>query len=442
VTQVLEVLTDHLNVHFIDYGNKENVKLRMVERADPDFFSIPPLAERFIVAGLSPANGISWTSLEYELLEKNLLNSEFEVEVLCDGVTGFPPLIRLINADFVSPVSPQLISRWPSLQCAQQFAVNKRYTVFVTHYESVLNFWVQNTHEQQTLDHFHESLASSVDHGRSRCLEANQCWPGTVCVARYKGSDQFFRAVVHDMDWQGLCGVTFIDYGDSDSVSIKDLWPIQERFLSLPVQALRCCASVQSVRFGSDKLRKAFASGCSIYVQISAVLSVHHLVDIDFDDPSAVGQPIVQLPNPVGSVGLPPVSLSASSVPKYVEPNLAEGAWHSVCISSVEPDGSFYCQLLSDAVSLNSLMLELSSMRLLPVKGALVDGMACVVRNPADGHIYRAHVRIVSGLCFVVTLQLLESIVVCSVPQTVSLSFYPTNNTLLMLTTCVEYLKK
>jgi len=394
----MEIFSDRLHVHFIDYGNKDSVSLAVTERADPDFFSIPPLAEKFVVAGLFPANGVSWTPVEYELLEKKLLNAEFEGEILCGGVTGFPPLIRLLNVDFVGQVSQPLMSRWPSLKAAQQFSVGKRYTVFMTHYESVLNFWVQNLCEQQTLDSFHAAMAKAIDHGRSRCLEPKQCWPGTVCVARYKGSDQFFRAVVHDVDWQGSCGVTFIDYGDSASVNIKDLWPIDEQFLTLPVQALRCCATGQSVCLGSDKLHNAFTNGCTIYIHVSAVLPVHHLVDIDFDDPSAVGQPIVQLPTGqrVGSVSLQAVSFQAPPIPKYVERSLADGVWHSVCISSVEPDGSFYCQLLADAVSLNQLMLELSSIRLWPVSGAVVDGMACVVRNPADRHVYRAHVRIVS----------------------------------------------
>jgi len=325
-----------------------------------------------------------------------LLNAESEGEVLCEGVTGFPPLIRLLNVDFVSQVSPPL-SSWPSLRAAQQFSVDKRYTVFVTHYESVLNFWVQDMYEQQTLDRFHAEIARAVDYGRARCLEPKQCWPGTVCVARYKGSDQFFRAVVRDVDWQGLYGVTFVDYGDSDSLNIKDLWPIDEQFLTLPLQALRCCASGQSVRLGCDKLRKAFADGCTIYIHISAVLSVHHLVDIDLDNPLAIGQPIVQLPSSqrAGNISFPAIS-QALSIPKYVERSLAEGVWHSVCISSIEPDGSFYFQRLAEAVSLNQLMLELSSTRLWPISGAVINGMACVVRSPADGQVYRAHVRIVS----------------------------------------------
>jgi len=396
--QVLEVLPDRLNVHFIDYGNKETTRLAAVERADVEFFSIPPLAEQYVVAGLFPSNGVSWTQMEYELLQKNLLNAEFDAEVLCDGVTGFPALIRLLNVDFVSPASPRLLSRWPSFRVAQQFAVGKRYTVFVTHYQSFLNFWVQDVCEQQTLDRFHAALAASVDHGRARSLEPTQCSPGTVCVARYKQSDQFFRAVVRDVDWQGSYGVTFIDYGDSDTVGSQDLWPIDDRFLSLPLQALRCCATGQSVRQGSDKLRKAFASGCTIYVHINAMLPVHHLVQIDFDDPTAVGQPVVQLPSRVGTAVSPVASSPDLSIPKYVERRLAEGVWHSVCISSVEPDGSFYCQLLADALSLSQLMVKLSAARLLPIAGALVDGMACVVHNPLDKHIYRAHVRTASSV--------------------------------------------
>jgi len=391
--QVLEVHTDSINVHFIDYGNKDTVQVKVTQRADSEFFSIAPLAEKFVIAGLSPAIGVSWTHAEYDLLEKNLLNTEFVGEVISDGVTGFPPLVHLMNVDFVLPaVLPSLTSRWPSLPTAQQFALDKSYTVFVTHYESILNFWVQDLCKQDPLDRFHADLASSVEAGKSHCLESKQCWPGTLCVARYKGSDQFFRAVIREVDCQGSYVVTFVDYGDSAVVNVNDLWPIEERFLSLPVQVLRCCATGQSAHLGCDKLRSAFLSGCPINIRIGAVSSIHYLVEIDFTNRSAFGQPVVQLPSPVGSAGLPATSLSTLSVPRYGETSLAEGVWHRVCISSVEPDGSFYCQLLADTNSLNTLMLELSSVRPLPVNGAVVDGMACVVRNPADGFIYRARV--------------------------------------------------
>jgi len=389
--QVLEVHPNTLHVHFIDYGNKDIVRVDVTEKADTEFFSIPSLAERFVVAGLSPANSVSWTPIEYDLLQKKLLNAEFEAEIIGDGVTGFPLLIRLPNFDLVSPsVLPALISNWPSIPAPQQFAVGKFYTVLVTHFESILNFWVQDSCLQDTLDRFHEALASSVDDGKSRCLEPKQCWPGTLCVARYKHSDQYFRAVVQEFDLQGSYVVTFIDYGDWATVSISDLWPIEERFLNFPVQALRCCVTEQFACLGCDKLRKAFKGGCPVYVRIAAVSSIHHLVEINFDSSSAVGQPVVQLPSPVGSGGFPLM------VPRYEESSLAEGVWHSVCVCSVEPDGSFYCQRLDDAETLNALMLEITSVPLMPVNGAVVDGMACIIRSPTDRFIYRARVRIVT----------------------------------------------
>lgn len=392
---MLEVSTvNSLSVHFIDYGNKDSAQVRQTEQADSEFFSFPSLADRFVVVGLCPSNGVSWTLTEYELLQQKLLNTEFVAEVIADGVTKFPPLISLLNADFVSAlptVMTSLVARWPSVPAAQQFAVGKCYTVFVTHYESVLNFWVQDSCTQDTLDRFHEAMAGSVEFGKSRCLEPKLCWPGTLCIARYKGSDLFYRAVITEFNSQGSYGVTFIDYGDSATVNITDLWPMAEPFLRHPVQAVRCCVTEQSASLGAGKLRSAYATSCPVYVRISSASSVHHLVDMNFDSHSAVGQPVVQLPSPVGL----PIA-DSSSIPRYIVPSLAEGMWHSVVVSSVEPDGSFYLQRIDDAPSLNSVMLELARMRLLPVSGAVVNGMACIVRSLADGCIYRAHVCILS----------------------------------------------
>ena len=82
---------------------------------------------------------------------------------------------------------------------------------------------------------------------------------------------------------------------------------------------------------------------------------------------------------------------------KYLESSLAPDVWHSVSLSIVEPDGSFYCHRQDDVVRLDGLMLELASMQLVPVSGAVVDGMACVVRS-TDNRIYRAHVSILGIL--------------------------------------------
>ena len=383
---------DTLKVHFIDYGNKETISGNTAEKVDAELLSIPPLAESFVIAGLFPANGVSWTPTEYDLLQNKLLNAECCLEIIGDGVTGFPPLVKLLNNNFVSlsaPIISSLVSRWPSVQPTVQFSVGKSYTVIITHYESMLNFWVQLLDDQETLDRFHTALATSTEGGKSRCLEPKRCFPGTMCIARYKGSDLFYRAVVREVNWQGAYEVTFIDYGDPGTVKADEVWPIDEPFLKLPIQALRCCAVGQSAPVVAGKLRAAFDNGCTVCMRISAMSSVHHLVEVSFD----VGRPIVMLPSPSGNAGVPSLSL-----PRYVESSLAEGIWHSVCISSVEPDGSFYVQRLADADSLNVLMVELMSMRLLGVHGAVVDGMACVVHNPADGCIYRAHVCNVSGL--------------------------------------------
>lgn len=383
---------DKVHVHFIDFGNKEMIPIATAERVDSEFFSIPPLAERFVIAGLFPVNGVSWSPNEYDFLQSQLLNTEVEVEVLSASVTGFPPLLSLLNVDFIkpSPILKPLVQRWPLVPAAQQFAVGKCYTVFITHYQSVLNFWVQDSCEQETLDQFHAALATSVESGNARCLEPKQCFPGILCIARYRSSDQFYRAVVNEIDWQGSGSykVTFIDYGDSDTLSITDLWPIEAQFVTLPVQATRCCVTGPTPHIDCNKLRSAFSGGCCIYILITAVTSMHNLVAVKADS-SGVGQPAAPLYCPPGNAGVP-----AATVLTYTESSLAEGAWHSVCVSSVEPDGSFYCQLLSDATKLNALMMDLSSTQLLPLNGAVVNGMACVVRSPADGCIYRAHVCI------------------------------------------------
>jgi hypothetical protein len=143
--QVLEILTGRLYVQFIDYGNKETVSLNKVLIANSDLFTLPPLAELFIIAGLTPRNGVSWTTSEQEIIHCNLVNAEFEAEVVACGTVGFPCAIRLTNASFLPPLLPFSTVCWPLIKSSTELDAGKVYTVYVTHCESMLDFWVQDS---------------------------------------------------------------------------------------------------------------------------------------------------------------------------------------------------------------------------------------------------------------------------------------------------------
>jgi len=382
-------------VHFIDYGNKETVTLSKVVVASSELFNIPPLAELFVVAGLTPRNGVSWTTSEQDIIHQNLLNADFNAEVVSTGTVGFPCAIKLTDASFLPALLPAPNVCWPLIKQCNELDAGKVYTIYVTHCESMLDFWIQDSSIQKTLDNFHANIHAAVKGGAAPCLDDAARRPGAVCIARYRGSDQFYRAVLKEVNWYGGCVVTYIDYGDSANVAPTDLWPIPDEFTGLALQAARCCVTAGSVSLTSSDFRCMFASGLPVTICIRSKTSLRYLVEILTDmksvsklSPGGVGQTMAVTSATLTS--LVPVTLTALT--QYQPLKLPDAAWLDVCISYVNDDGSFYCQLIAHANQLNEMMTVLNKKQWQSVSGAIVDGMAAVLRDPADGCVYRVQV--------------------------------------------------
>lgn len=380
--QVRQILTGRLQVHFIDYGNNEVVNVNKVIIASPELFTIPPLAELFLVAGLTPRNGVSWTNSEQQVIHENLLNAEFNAVCVANGAVGFPSAIQLLDASFLPQLLPVSTVCSPVIELTDGFEIGRVYTVYFTHCESMLDFYIQDSCIQETLDRFHEAIFKSVQGGKAARLSESACRPGTVCVARYRGSDQFYRAVLKEVSWHSACHVTYVDYGDSASVELTDLWPLAAEFCQLPLQAVHCSVTGSSCTINPSEFRRLYATGQTVPVCIRGKTKLQYLIEI------ATGSKVS------------PGSIQAAQMPKYVSSQLNCTGWHDVCISHVEDDGSFYVQLLANAQHLNEMMMALSRRSYTPVqaiRSSIVNGMATVVRDPTDNCLYRSEVCITKG---------------------------------------------
>jgi Tudor domain len=331
-------------------------------------------------------------------MNHHLVNAEFQAEVVATGTVGFPCAVRLVNANFLPSLLPFSTVCWPLIKPSTELDAGKVYTVYVTHCESMLDFWVQDSSVQETLDRFHAKIHAAVQAGAAPCLEDAGRRPGAVCIARYRGSDQFYRAVLKEVNWHGACVVVYIDYGDSAIVESSDLWPLPEEFTNLSLQAIRCSVTAGSVTLGASDFRRVFASGLPITVRIRSKTPLRYLVEIMTDvkslSKSSAAGSVQVLPVPKVTKAIAPsmIPVALTTLPHYQSLTLADAVWHDVCISCVDGDGSFYCQLLSNAHHLNDMMTALNQKPLQAVTGALVSGMAGVVRDPADGCVYRAQV--------------------------------------------------
>ena len=63
---------------------------------------------------------------------------------------------------------------------------------------------------------------------------------GDICCARYHADRRFYRSRVERVHADGRVDVSFVDYGNQDSVPVSDLRHMKREFGTLPFQAVRC----------------------------------------------------------------------------------------------------------------------------------------------------------------------------------------------------------
>lgn len=106
----------------------------------------------------------------------------------------------------------------------------------------------------------------------------------------------------------------------------------------------------------------------------------------------------------MGPPGYPKATTSAQEVaalmnsasmrpkPKYQPLEFDTSQRQNVCISHVDDDGTFHCQLLNNAEAINSLMMMINYSPVIPLKSVPFESMPCIVRSPYDRILYRAKV--------------------------------------------------
>lgn len=83
-------------------------------------------------------------------------------------------------------------------------------------------------------------------------------------------------------------------------------------------------------------------------------------------------------------------------VPQYTPLMFDMARHHDVCIAHVEPDGTFYCQLMKNARNLDRLMCELQEVPRTPLTNPQ-NSMPCLVESQHDGLLYRGKVISLTG---------------------------------------------
>lgn len=445
---VTEVSSAKVKVFFVDYGNSETVNSCCIKDLREESKKMPQLALKCTLAGVR-SKGREWSQEACELFAKIALNKALDVHVTvkADGchfvqltdpdAQGEKDLAKLLcaagfaekdetkgpskgktSSQFVLPSTapytwtsllPQnsVVSGGSERKCAtfkeQMFSIGSILDVNVSYIESPNDFWCQLV---QSSGHLKLLMYDMQTYYRNSEF---QSFVEDACVARHPDNGMWYRALIVRKHETSLVDVLFIDYGQTETVSVFDLRRIEKDFVSLPGQAFRCSLfnPVDPTSANNDWTNEA-VDRFHTFVEAAAnsfVILKCTIYAVTYSEQKVVFN-IVDLETPFESVctSLMKLKSAPSKVPSgpsfrldtyyYSTHNVKTGTEEQVTLTCVRDVSHFYCQLQRNADVLEDLQLKVASLceQLQRVNVPPVFGTLCFAKY-TDGHWYRGQIK-------------------------------------------------
>ncbi|XP_013372448.1 PREDICTED: tudor domain-containing protein 6 isoform X2 [Chinchilla lanigera] len=276
--------------------------------------------------------------------------------------------------------------------------------VKVSHVENPGDFWCQLA---RNLHKFKALMYDIEDYCKTTAAPYQGASP--ACLAKRAASGEWSRALVTGALSEEHVRVHFVDYGDTDVVSVKNIYSTSDRFLKVTGLAFRCSLynliqpTGESPFVWDEKATQAFSefvhNALQNYLELKctifAVVSVHNeqfnVVDLLTPFQSACYTLVEKrLARPVNLQKPLESSVQLHSY-YYSAHDVKIGSEESVYITHVDDPWTFYCQLAKNVDILKHLSCHITQLiKVLPSTQtlSLTCGSLCLARY-TDGNWYR-----------------------------------------------------
>ncbi|XP_032196066.1 tudor domain-containing protein 6 isoform X1 [Mustela erminea] len=328
-----------------------------------------------------------------------------ETTVITDIPVGLVVPEKENRVSVYSPLIRNFLEIKPGSSCKGELKVGSTVEVKVSYVESPGYFWCQLTRNTQG---FKTLMCNIQDY----CKTTATSYGGTnpACLAKRTVNGKWSRAVIREVQSAEHVKVMFVDYGDKEMVSVKNIYSISEEFLKVKAQAFRCSLynliqptgqnpfawDEKAIQAFSEFVDNAWEENLELKCTIFALASVQdeelfNVVDLLTPFQSAchflvekrLARP-VKLQKPLE----PSVQLHSYY---YSTHDMKIGSEESVYITHVDDPWTFYCQLGRNASILEQLscnITQLSKVLLNLQTTPLIPGTLCLAKY-TDGNWYR-----------------------------------------------------
>ncbi|XP_013386809.1 uncharacterized protein LOC106156225 isoform X2 [Lingula anatina] len=252
-----------VEIQFLDYGNKETKQMGEVKCLVQPYLSLPQQGINCCFPNLPP--GLTVEGLEELLLEKTIhvcitekMGDIHEVSLTehpdnAELLKVFPPqgipAPRASTAQQASPGNTQAKAESKSdldldfIKPAITVGDGQRHQLQVVHVQDPEDFYCHLQHSMGQLDQLMEDIdvyCNSLQPGEGQLQTYGL---GIPCIAQYSVDSGWYRAVITGVKRDGKAEVTFVDYGNNETVPQENLKSIPPQFLKLPIQGIHCSLS-------------------------------------------------------------------------------------------------------------------------------------------------------------------------------------------------------
>ena len=409
-----EVSGNDTKVRFLDYGNSQVTEVTALRQLTAEFMKVPPYALECRLSGVK-AKLEGWSDDAMDafngLVMDKVLDMKFDgdlepvtVDLKEEGKPinsqmllygdpasrqATPPRPQVQEA---SPPRPQVQQTVPpqtqaKTEGAEQYATQSiipgKQAAFISHLDSPTEFYIQLPSQTEELTAYMDALYYEYAEFGAQDKVISSASVGQPCCAKYSVDQSWYRAVVEDTDGSQIT-VRFVDYGNPETVPLKEMKLLVAPHPDKPPYAYECTLPPDLAKVPADKFSQAVQDK-DLEVEFTSK-SEPYVLQI-----SVGGKTLYELlgvgeQQSVSSSSQESVSLPAVNVPS---------GKHAGFISHAESASDFYVQLASQTEELAAYMDSLfeeyaaldSSHKL--QSGDLVN-QPCVAKYSEDGSWYRA----------------------------------------------------
>ncbi|KAM9667071.1 tudor domain-containing protein 6 isoform 1-T1 [Trichechus inunguis] len=264
----------------------------------------------------------------------------------------------------------------PGSSCEGELEVGSTVEVKVSYVENPGYFWCQLT---RNIQGFRTLMCDIQDY----CKNTATAYQGTTpaCLAKRTVNGKWSRALISGAQSAEHVKVIFVDYGDKDTVSVKNIYSISEEFLKIKAQAFRCSLynliqptgqnpfvwDEKAIQAFSEFIDNAWEGNLELKCTIFALASIH---DEELFQVVDLLTPFQSACHTLVEKGLArPVKLQKPLEPSvrlhsyyYSTHDMKIGSEELVYITHVDDPWTFYCQLARNANILEQLSCNITQL--------------------------------------------------------------------------------